>query len=74
MASRRKSPSTPSNRRSAASGRPDPSRRAGLVGLCSADLIRGPDGYKFIEINPRPGATLDIFDDVDAPLIEAHLR
>ncbi|RUT83122.1 MAG: ATP-grasp domain-containing protein [Mesorhizobium sp.] len=49
-------------------------RRAGLVGLCSADLIRGPDGYKFIEINPRPGATLDIFDDVDAPLIEAHLR
>ncbi|WP_292537689.1 ATP-grasp domain-containing protein [Mesorhizobium sp.] len=49
-------------------------RRAGLVGLCSADLIRGPDGYKLIEINPRPGATLDIFDDADAPLIEAHLR
>ncbi|CAN7305236.1 ATP-grasp domain-containing protein [Mesorhizobium sp. LjRoot246] len=49
-------------------------RRAGLVGLCSADLIRGPDGYTLIEINPRPGATLDIFDDADAPLIEAHLR
>jgi predicted ATP-grasp superfamily ATP-dependent carboligase len=49
-------------------------RRAGLVGLCSADLIRGPDGCNLIEINPRPGATLDIFDDADAPLIEAHLR
>ncbi|TJW11044.1 MAG: ATP-grasp domain-containing protein [Mesorhizobium sp.] len=48
-------------------------RRAGLVGLCSADLIRAPDGYKLIEINPRPGATLDIFDDAGAPLIEAHL-
>ncbi|TPM25556.1 ATP-grasp domain-containing protein [Mesorhizobium sp. B2-2-2] len=49
-------------------------RRAGLVGLCSADLIRGSDGYTLIEINPRPGATLDIFDEDEAPLIEAHLR
>jgi predicted ATP-grasp superfamily ATP-dependent carboligase len=49
-------------------------RRSGLVGLCSADLIRTADSYTLIEINPRPGATLDIFDDADAPLIEAHLR
>ena len=49
-------------------------RRAGLVGLCSADLIRGPDGYQLVEINPRPGATLDIFDSPEAPLMEAHLR
>jgi predicted ATP-grasp superfamily ATP-dependent carboligase len=48
-------------------------RRAGLVGLCSADFIRGPDGSTLMEINPRPGATLDIFDDLNAPLIEAHL-
>ncbi|MEP9373998.1 ATP-grasp domain-containing protein [Mesorhizobium sp. KR1-2] len=48
-------------------------RRAGLVGLCSADLIRSTDGYHLLEINPRPGATLDIFDADDAPLIEAHL-
>jgi predicted ATP-grasp superfamily ATP-dependent carboligase len=48
--------------------------RAGLVGLCSADFIRTADGYTLIEINPRPGATLDIFDDAEAPLIEAHLR
>jgi predicted ATP-grasp superfamily ATP-dependent carboligase len=49
-------------------------QRTGLVGLCSADLIRGTDGYQLVEINPRPGATLDIFDDADAPLMEAHLR
>ena len=48
-------------------------RRAGLVGLCSADFIRGADGYQLIEINPRPGATLDIFDSAEAPLMEAHL-
>lgn len=49
-------------------------RRAGLLGLCSADFIRAKDGYKLVEINPRPGATLDIFDSADAPLLEAHLR
>jgi predicted ATP-grasp superfamily ATP-dependent carboligase len=48
-------------------------QRAGLVGLCSADLIHGADGYTLLEINPRPGATLDIFDDADAPLMQAHL-
>ncbi len=48
--------------------------KAGLVGLCSADLIRGPEGYQLVEINPRPGATLDIFDSAQAPLVEAHLR
>jgi len=49
-------------------------RRTGLVGLCSADFIRNRDGYQLVEINPRPGATLDIFDSVEAPLLEAHLR
>lgn len=48
-------------------------KRTGLVGLCSADFIDGPDGLHLIEINPRPGATLDIFDSDDAPLITAHL-
>jgi predicted ATP-grasp superfamily ATP-dependent carboligase len=49
-------------------------RRAGLVGLCSADFIRNADGYQLVEINPRPGATLDIFDSAEAPLMEAHIR
>ena len=48
--------------------------RASLVGLCSADFTRNRDGYHLVEINPRPGATLDIFDSFEAPLIEAHLR
>jgi len=47
--------------------------RAGLVGLCSADFIRNHDGYHLIEINPRPGSTLDIFDAVEAPLLQAHV-
>jgi len=49
------------------------SARTGLVGLVSADFIRASDGSHLLEINPRPGATLDIFDSVDSPLIEAHL-
>lgn len=34
----------------------------GLVGLNSADLLVRDDGYDLIEVNPRPGATLDIHD------------
>jgi predicted ATP-grasp superfamily ATP-dependent carboligase len=48
-------------------------RRAGLVGLCSADFIRDAEDYRLVEINPRPGATLDIFDSSEASLMEAHL-
>ena len=47
--------------------------RAGLAGLCSADLIRHDGGYHLVEINPRPGATLDIFDSTEAPLLKAHI-
>jgi predicted ATP-grasp superfamily ATP-dependent carboligase len=49
-------------------------QRAGLVGLCSADFIRSGSSLQLVEINPRPGATLDIFDSDEAPLMEAHLR
>lgn len=45
-----------------------------LVGLCSADFIDGPEGLHLIEINPRPGATLDIFDSEETPLLTAHLN
>ncbi|HLP69755.1 MAG TPA: ATP-grasp domain-containing protein [Rhizobium sp.] len=48
--------------------------RTGLVGLCSADFIDGPEGTFLLEINPRPGATLDIFDGEDTPLLTQHLR
>jgi predicted ATP-grasp superfamily ATP-dependent carboligase len=43
----------------------------GLVGLNSLDMLIEGDDFTILEINPRPGATLDIFD---APLWEWHLR
>jgi len=43
-----------------------------LTGLGSADfLVRGEDAF-LLEINPRPGATLDIFDSEDMPLLRLH--
>ncbi|HSA67169.1 MAG TPA: ATP-grasp domain-containing protein [Methyloceanibacter sp.] len=44
----------------------------GLKGLGSADfLVNGEDSY-LLEINPRPGATLDIFDSEATPLLRIH--
>jgi predicted ATP-grasp superfamily ATP-dependent carboligase len=37
-------------------------RAAGLVGLNSLDLLVDGDRFHVIELNPRPGATLDVFD------------
>ena len=49
-------------------------RRFGLKGLGSADfLVNGEDAY-LLEINPRPGATLDIFDSEAEPLLRIHLE
>lgn len=47
--------------------------RIGLMGLCSGDFIQAKDGFHLVEINPRPGATLDLYDNPEAPLIDAHL-
>ena len=44
----------------------------GISGLASSDFIVNPDGAFLLEINPRPGATLDVFDR-DAPLLRVHL-
>jgi predicted ATP-grasp superfamily ATP-dependent carboligase len=41
--------------------------------LASADFILGETGPLLLEINPRPGATLDIFDSDATPLLELHL-
>lgn len=48
-------------------------RHYDLRGLCSADFKLSRDRLTLLEINPRPGATLDIFDDDTAPLLAAHL-
>lgn len=46
----------------------------GTVGLMSADLLLTAPGWSLIEINPRPGATLDIFDHPPLPpLLQLHL-
>nr|WP_295834863.1 ATP-grasp domain-containing protein [uncultured Azospirillum sp.] len=46
----------------------------GLVGLNSADFLVGPAGWCLLEINPRPGATLDLFDRPPMPsLFGLHL-
>lgn len=47
---------------------------AGLVGLNSADFLAGPAGWCLLEINPRPGATLDLFDRPPMPsLFDLHV-
>jgi len=44
-----------------------------LIGLNSADFIVTRAGLLLLEINPRPGATLDIFDHAgDRPLFALH--
>lgn len=51
----------------------DVSRRIGLVGLVSFDLIVADGTPHLIEVNPRPGAALDVFDDAEGTLFKAHL-
>ncbi len=48
-------------------------RALGLVGLNSVDFLADADGFHLLEVNPRPGATLDIFADKDGALFAAHL-
>jgi uncharacterized protein len=44
-----------------------------LLGLNSADfLVRGCD-FDLLEVNPRPGATLDIFEPSDGSLFAMHI-
>jgi predicted ATP-grasp superfamily ATP-dependent carboligase len=44
-----------------------------LVGLNSVDFLVSPDAVWLVEINPRPGATLDVFDSYDDPLFWRHI-
>jgi len=47
---------------------------SGLVGLNSADLLVDGDAFHLLEVNPRPGATLDIFEPEHGPsLFALHL-
>jgi predicted ATP-grasp superfamily ATP-dependent carboligase len=44
-----------------------------LVGLNSADFLVDGDEFRLMEINPRPGATLDIFEPPGGSLFALHL-
>ncbi|MGQ7793461.1 ATP-grasp domain-containing protein [Faunimonas sp. B44] len=46
---------------------------SGLVGLNSVDFLVAADAYWLIEVNPRPGATLDLFRDRDGRLFAEHV-
>jgi predicted ATP-grasp superfamily ATP-dependent carboligase len=44
-----------------------------LVGLNSADFMVSTDAVWLIEINPRPGATLDVFESNEGLLFARHI-
>ena len=46
----------------------------GLTGVVSFDFAVTREGPYLLEINPRPGATLDIFDDAKGNLFRAHVE
>ena len=46
---------------------------AALVGLNSADFLVDGDRYWLLEVNPRPGATLDIFEPPRGSLFARHM-
>ena len=45
----------------------------GLRGLASADILVNGESWWLTEINPRPGATLDVLDRRAVPLLAAHV-
>ncbi|MCS0501129.1 ATP-grasp domain-containing protein [Ancylobacter mangrovi] len=48
---------------------------AGIAGLASADLLLLDEGWSLIEVNPRPGASLDVFDHAPLPpLLRLHFE
>ena len=45
----------------------------GLVGLVSFDFLLNGEEPFLLEVNPRPGATLDVFDDDSGSLFKSHI-
>jgi uncharacterized protein len=44
-----------------------------LVGLNSADFLVDGEEFRLLEINPRPGATLDVFEPTEGSLFALHV-
>ncbi|WP_395665446.1 ATP-grasp domain-containing protein [Methylocella sp.] len=49
-------------------------RALGLKGLNSVDFLVEGEAFHLIEVNPRPGATLDVYDAAEAPLMGLHVE
>ena len=49
-------------------------RATGLVGLASVDFLSDGSRWWLTEVNPRPGATLDLLDRRSVPLLAAHME
>jgi uncharacterized protein len=45
----------------------------GLKGLLSVDFLVTGDDIQLLEVNPRPGAALDVLDDANGRLFQAHI-
>lgn len=48
--------------------------RLGLVGLVSFDFLLVDGEPLLLEVNPRPGASLDVLDDASGSLFRAHVE
>jgi uncharacterized protein len=49
-------------------------REFGLKGVASFDYILANDELWLLEVNPRPGATFDILDDLNGHLFQDHVN
>ena len=49
-------------------------RATGLTGLASADILVDGSDWWLLEINPRPGASLDALDRRATPLLASHIE
>ena len=49
-------------------------REVGVIGLNSADFLVRPEGFDLLEINPRPGASLDVFADPNGTAFALHVE
>jgi predicted ATP-grasp superfamily ATP-dependent carboligase len=46
--------------------------KAPLTGINSADFLVDDDAFHLLEVNPRPGATFDLFEPEDTSLFSLH--